>query len=404
MPNYGYSAIDAGGKRVRGRLTADDVNTAADRLRAQGLTITEIAEAREGAAIDIGGGMAAALGVVRSKDIVLFFRMFSALIASNVTITEAIEILYEQAENRKLKRVLNDIRLKIEGGEPLSDAMADHPRVFPRVVTNMIRASELGGILDTVLERISDYLESKAALRSKLIISMIYPSVVVVVATVVVVFLVTFVIPKFASLLGGRRLPANTQLLLDVATFLTDNARTIIIGGVGSVLAFALLFALPASRLVLDRYKIRIPVIGPIFRYGVIVQFAKTLASLLESGITLVDALRATADTVTNEAVRLQISRMNDQVLAGEPLSHAFAGDRFFTPMVKTMVRIGEHSGLMDQAMATVGQLHEKILQDKIARMSAMIEPVLIVVLGGIVGYVAWGLVAGMLALYSATP
>jgi type IV pilus assembly protein PilC len=402
MPHFRYSAIDSGGKRIRGRLTADDVNAAAERLRAQGLTITEISETTERAAAGLGGGLTAVLGVVRTKDVVLFFRMFSALIASNVTISEAMEILHEQAENRQLKRVLNDIRLKIEGGEPLSDAMAGHPRVFPRVATNMIRAGELGGILDTVLERISDYLESKASLRTKMIVSMIYPTVVVVVATVVVVFLVTYVIPKFASLLGGRKLPANTQFLLDTAAFLTGNAQAILIASAGSGLVLGVLFALPASRIYIDRYKIRIPVIGPIFRNGVIVQFSKTLASLLESGITLVDALQATADTVTNEAARQQIRRMNDRVLAGAPLSHALAGDRFFTPMVKAMVRIGEHSGLMDQAMATVGQLHEKILQDKIARMSAMIEPVLIIVLGGIVGYVAWGLVAGMLALYSA--
>lgn len=402
MPKYFYKAIDDNGERVRGAVTAADVNAAAQRLRTQGLTVTELEETERAAHLGAAGTLAGFFGLVGTKDVVLFFRMFSALIASNVTISEAIDILYEQAENRTLKRVLDQIRLKIEGGEPLSAAMDDHPRVFPQVAASMIRAGELGGILDVVLERISDYLESKAALRTRLIISMIYPSVVVVVSTAVVIFLVTFVIPKFASLMGGRRLPANTQFLLDTAAFLTNHARSILAGLVALVGAIAVLFAVPASRLIIDRYKIRVPVIGPILRYGVIVQFAKTLASLLESGITLVDALRATGDTVTNTAVHVQIGRMNDRVIAGEPLSLAFADDRFFTPIVKAMVKIGEHSGLMDQVMVTVGELHEKILQDKIARMSAMIEPVLVIVLGGIVGYVAWGLVAGMLALYAA--
>ncbi|WP_319406542.1 type II secretion system F family protein [uncultured Desulfosarcina sp.] len=402
MPKYFYKAIDDNAEQVRGTVTAADANAAAERLRSQGLMVTEIEETDSAAHLGAVGTLAGMFGMVRTKDIVLFFRMFSALIASNVTISEAIDILYEQAENRKLKRVLDRIRLKIEGGEPLSAAMADHPRVFPQVVASMIQAGELGGILDVVLERISDYLESKAALKARLIISMIYPSVVVVVATVVVIFLVTFVIPKFATLMGGRRLPANTQFLLDASAFLTHNARSILVGIVALVGGIAALFAAPASRLIIDRYKIRVPVIGPIIRYGVIVQFAKTLASLLESGITLVDALRATGETMTNAAVRLQVGRMNDLVIAGEPLSMAFEGDRFFTPIVRAMVKIGEHSGLMDQAMVTVGELHEKILQDKIARMSAMIEPVLVVVLGGIVGYVAWGLVAGMLAMYSA--
>jgi type IV pilus assembly protein PilC len=402
MPAFICTALNAEGRRVREIVTAPDRETAAERLRGGGLTLLEIREDVTGrAGASLGGGLLGCLGVVRTRDLVLFFRMFSSLIESNVTISEAMEILHEQAENRKLKAVIGDIKARIEGGTPLSDAMAAHPKVFSETITNMIRAGELGGILDTVLVRISDYQESRAALRSKMIMSMIYPSVVVVVAVVVVVFLVTFVIPKFAGLLGGRTLPANTQFLLDLAAVLTHNAVPIVLAFFGGVASLVLLVALPETRVHVDRYKIYIPVIGPVFRYGVIVQFSKTFAALLESGITLVEALRATSATVGNLAVRGMIEKMNDKVLAGEPLSTAFEGNRFFTPMVGAMVKIGEHSGLMDQAMTTVGELHERVLADKIARMSALIEPVLIIVLGGIVGYVAWGLIAGMLAMYS---
>jgi type IV pilus assembly protein PilC len=402
VPKYIYKAIDENGDRVKGTLTAGDMVAATDRLRSCGLTVTEFDEARGTATPGFGDGITSTFGVVRTKDVVLFFRMFSALIASTVTISEAAGILHEQADNRKMRRALGDIRQKIDGGDPLSAAMANYPRIFPHTVTSMIRAGELGGILDTVLERISDYLESRAAVRSRIIISMIYPSVVVVAAVVVITFLVGFVIPKFSLLLGGGKLPANTQFLLDTSDFLTIHARAIIFSFVGIVGLLIVLHSVQPSRLFMDRYKIRIPVIGPILRYAVIVQFSKTLASLLESGITLVDALEATGDTLANEAVRLRIQKMNEKVLSGEPLSDALEGDRFFTPMLKAMVKIGEHSGLMDDAMATVGNLHEKILQDKIARMSAMVEPVLIIVLGGLVGYVAWGLVAGMLAMYTA--
>lgn len=401
MPHFKYTGFDAKGDRVKGALQAPDMGSAAERLRGQGLLITDLAESQASASFSAGDALAM-LGRVGTKDIVLFFRMFSALMASRVTVTESIEILQEQTENRKLKRVLGAVQARIEGGEPLSAAMADHPRVFPTVAVSMIRAGELGGILDVVLERISEYLEAKAALRSKMIISMIYPSVVVVVSAVVVIFLVTFVIPKFATLMGGRQLPANTQFLLDTAGFLTTNAMAIALGAAGGFLGFVIIFSVPATRVLFDRYKIHIPVLGPIFRFGVIVQFSKTMAALLESGITLVDSLKAASETMTNEAARLQIDVMNNRVVAGEPLSSAFEKDRFFTPMVKALVRIGEHSGLMDQAMHTVADLHEKILRDKIARMTAMIEPVLIIVLGGVVGYVAWGLVAGMLAMYSA--
>jgi type IV pilus assembly protein PilC len=399
MPHFKYNGFDARGEKTKGVLQAQDMGTAADRLRGQGVMVTDLTETM-GQSPTSAGDALAMFGRVGTKDIVLFFRMFSALMASRVTVTESIEILYEQSENRKLKRVLDKVRQRIEGGEPLSAAMAEHPGVFPPVAVNMIRAGELGGILDVVLERISEYLEAKAALRSKMIISLIYPAVVVVVSVVVVVFLVTFVIPRFAVLLGGAQLPANTQFLLDTAEFLTTNAVAIIVSAAGGIFGFIVILSVPATRLLFDHYKIYIPILGPIFRFGVIVQFSKTMAALLESGITLVDALKAASETVTNEAVRRQIDVMNGRVVSGEPLSSAFDKDRFFTPMVKALVKIGEHSGLMDQAMHTVANLHEKILQNKIAKMTAMIEPLLIIILGGVVGYVAWGLVAGMLAMY----
>ncbi|MBW2011097.1 MAG: type II secretion system F family protein [Deltaproteobacteria bacterium] len=403
MPIYKYTAIDQNGSKIRDTTSAPDEAAAANRLKSRGYTVLDISE---GTGADMGGektpgDILTALSRVRTKDTILFFRMFSSLIESNVTISEAMEILHEQTENRKFKSILRDVKLKIENGIPLSDALAAHPTVFPETVTNMIRAGELGGILDTVLVRISDYLESKAALKGKMILSMIYPSVVVVVATGVIIFLVAFVIPKFSSLLGGRKLPPNTQFLLDVADFLTTSAIAIIITVAGFIAAVITLMVIPETRFYIDRYKIHIPVMGPVFRYGVIVQFAKTFSALLESGITLVEALEAVSGTISNLAVKKLIAEMNQRVLSGDTLSSALTGERFFTPMVGAMVKIGEHSGLLDKAMVTVGELHEKILEDKIARMSAMIEPALIVVLGGLVGYVAWGLIAGMLAMYT---
>ncbi|MEM5787716.1 MAG: type II secretion system F family protein, partial [Syntrophobacteraceae bacterium] len=245
------------------------------------------------------------------------------------------------------------------------------------------------------------YLEKKAALRSKTLISMMYPAVVLVVALVVVIFLVLFVIPKFAILLRGRRLPANTQFLIDTADFLKAHGMEIILFFAGGIGLIVLLMSTPQVRLFLDRYRMRIPIIGPISRLATIVQFARTFGALLESRIPLVEALRATSATIGNSAVNQLLETMVNRVLAGEPLSAALEGDTAFTPMVRAMMKIGEHSGLMDDAMGTVAELHEQMLEDKIARMSAMIEPVLIVVLGGIVGFVAWGLIAGMLAMYS---
>jgi len=401
MPIYRYNTVNSAGQRLKGVLDAPDEASAAERLRRKGLAVIEIrvAEGRTG----FGGRLPAVrLGWVRTADLVLFFRMFSALINANIPISEAIAILHDQTTTRRLKAILADIRNRIEGGAPLSQAMAAHPRVFDELLTGMIRAAELGGILDTILARIADYLENRAALKRKMMTSMIYPSIVAVTSVLVVLFLVTFVIPKFATLMGGRKLPANTQLLLDISAFVTGNGLALAIGAAGGTAATVLLLIIPETRIWVDRYRVFLPVVGPVFRYGVVVQFAGTLASLLESGITLVDALKSAAETVANLSVKQRMEVVNDKVTAGEPLSEALAVEPFFPPMVTAMVKVGEHSGLMDQAWETVSRIFEKLLADKIARMSAMVEPALIITLGSLVGYVAWGLVAGMLAMYAA--
>lgn len=396
MPVFRYFAVDPEGNKIKNTITAPDEGAAARLLTADGFIIQELSELTGTPGFEFPFFQR-----VGTKEIVLFFRMFSSLIHSNLSISEALSILHMQAESRTMRNALINIKGNIEGGARLSDAFARYPRIFASIIVNMIRAGELGGILDVVLERISDYLESRAALKRKMILSLIYPSVVLVVTLVVVGFFVGFVIPRFASLLQGRQLPANTQFLLDASQFLQTNALGILTAGFILAGLCVLLITTSTTRRYIDRYKILIPVIGPILRFGVIVQFSRTFASLLESGITLIDSLNSVAGTVPNLEVRRLVEEMNGRVLAGQALSSALRGQRFFTPMFQAMIKIGEETGLMDQAMRSVESLHEQILEHKIARMTAMIEPTLIIVLGSIVGYVAWGLVAGMFALYA---
>ncbi len=401
MPRFSYQAINNQGARISDRIEAANAESAVEQLRRGGLTVTELNE--DDLSEDASGGdLLIRLTPLRAKETALFFRMFAALIKSNIPVSEGVGILAGQTENRKLKHILADVRLRIEGGMPLSESMEPHSRVFGEMVVKMIRAGELGGMLDLILERIAEFLENRAALRSKMITSMIYPSVVVVATFGVVIFLVTYVIPKFATLLGGRKLPANTQFLIDVSVFVKKHGAMLGIGSIALVAGVFLLLMLPDVRIWFDRNKVKLPVIGSIFRYGVVVQFASTLSALLQSGITLVDSLKATTDTLTNQSVKASMEEVTERVTAGTPLSEAMVDDRFFPPMVKALVSVGEYSGLMDESWQGVGEICEKILKDKIARMTAMIEPVLILSLGSVVGYVAWGLIAGMLALYSA--
>lgn len=398
MPIYAYTAIDNKGAMNRSTMVAADPSAVAASILAKGMTPMAINEVEEGG-IDFSR-MLRSIGVIRLREVVLFLRMMAALIGSGITITEAIAVLHEQTINRKFKFILGEVKMLIEGGVSFSDALSRYPRVFPEIVVNMIRAGEAGGILERVLTDLVQYLEKRSALKKMLMRSFLYPTVVLVVAIGVVVFLVTFVIPRFSVLLQGSRLPWNTQLMLDLSDFLVTNAKTIVMSMVASVAVTVLLFVIRETRHYIDLYKVYIPVLGLIARLGTIVQFARTLGSLLASGIPLVEALTITQPTLNNQAARNAIDNAVEKVAGGEQLSVVLADTGIFTSLMISMVRIGEQSGNLDKQVLLVAEIYEQQLEDRIKLMSSLIEPMLILFLGGVVGFVAWSLVAGMLAMY----
>lgn len=397
MPHYLCRAMDPGGKMTSLTIEADSLAEAAAEARARGVTLISVEETGSGPGI--GALSPGRFLPVTTKDKVLLFRMLTTLVKSEVTVTEAIRVLYEQTTKMNVKNVLADVLARVEGGSPLSDAMAQHPKVFSEMVVNLVRAGELGGILDTVFERIADFLERRANVRQKLVMSFFYPGVVLVVGIAVVIFMVVFVIPRFMGLIQGQ-MPPITRFLMDTTVFFRENGlQMILAAGSGAGLLVGM-HALPLTRYYLDRYKMKLPVIGQIFRLGIVVAFARTFGMLLESRIPMVEALRATSATLSNSAVRHFLDGAVDRVVAGDPLSAALKESWAFTPITRSLARIGEYSGLMGESMVTVADVHEKLLEDRIARMSAMVEPALILTLGVLVGIVVYGLIAGMLAMY----
>ncbi len=399
MPIYSYTAIDNKGVLSRSTLVAANPSAAAGTILAKGLTPMEIQEAEEGGAADFSQ-MLQKIGRVRFQEIILFLRMMAALLGSGITITEAIAVLHEQMINRKFRFILGEVKMQIEGGVAFSEALGRHPAIFPEIVVNMLRAGEAGGILERVLSDLVIFMEKKADLKKMLIRSFLYPTVVLVVAIGVVVFLVVFVIPKFSVLLQGSKLPWNTQLMLDLSDFMIKNAKTIIMAIIGTIALTITLFSLQQTRKIIDLYKIHLPIFGLIARLGVIVQFARTLGSLLNSGIPLVEALNITRDTLGNQAAKADIDRAVEKVASGEQLSVVLAEAAIFTSLMVSMVRIGEQSGNLDKQVLLVADIYEQQLEDRIKLMSSLIEPMLIIFLGGLVGFVAWSLVAGMLSMY----
>lgn len=399
MPIYKYSAIDNKGKLYRATLMAATPSLAARVIIGKGMTPIDLQEIDEENHFDINQFLIR-IGRIPAQEILLFLRMMAALLSSGITITEAIAVLHDQTMNRKFRYILGEVKMQIEGGVSFSDALNQFPRIFPNIVVNMIRAGEAGGILDKVLEDLVIYLEKRAALKKMLLRSFIYPAVVLVVAIGVVIFLVGFVIPRFTVLLQGSKLPWNTQFLLDVSDFMTTHTRELIIGSTGTIIALILLFTSQQTRHLMHRGIVFIPVFGLISRLGIIVQFARTLGSLLGSGIPLVESLLITKETMANQAAKTTIEEATEKVTSGQQLSEVLASSTIFTSLFVSMLRIGEQSGNMDRQVLVVADIYEQQLEDRIKWMSSMIEPLLIIFLGGVVGFVAWALVAGMLAMY----
>ncbi len=415
MPRYSYQAVNRDGKTARGALAAGSLAEAAAVLRGQGLVITGIKEqeqkeqkrreaAKTAAAPAVNlNDLLIKLGRVKQSEVVILLWQMAALIAAGVSIVTSLAVLEEQSSNRRLKFILASVRRDVESGKSLSDAMIKFPKTFPAMVTSILKTGESSGLLDTAMERIATYWEERLELLRKIISSLLYPVIVLVVALAVIVFMVSYVLPQVVPLLEslGSEMPWTTKFLVSLADHASGNLDKLGLGLGGLVLMVAVFYYLPAGRYFIDRYKTRLPLLGPIFQYTVVVHFAKTLSLLVGSGVSILDALRATNDTIGNTAVRRVVDRMADRVLRGENLSDPLlkAGN-YFPPMVGNMVRVGEETGSVDSSLVMVADIYAKLLQSRIDKMISLIEPILLVGLGGMVGFIAAAMIGAIVSSY----
>lgn len=405
MPLFNYTSIDTRGKEVEGTIDAADIDAATASLKAQGKLVTSLKEGRPEtrrgpsppSALDY-------LSFVRSKDIIILFRQLATLFAAGLTLVDGLSVLEKQSRKRGLQRMLGQIRRDVEGGMAFSWALQKHPRVFRPIEVGMVEAGEASGTLDVMLSTIADDLEARATLRTETISSFIYPSVVVLTSIGVIVFLVGYVLPNFMPIIKmmGEEVPWNTQLLID-ATEWFKNHGSHLCGGVGlSILLFYCLYKfIGPARYWVDRLKLKLPVFGPIFLYSVVIRFSRNLSSLLGSGLSILESLERVRHTVGNRVANNVIRVMERRITRGESLSAPLkSATHLFPPMVADMVAVGEETGKMDTTLELVASIHEKMLKTYIKRMSAMIEPALILAIGSIVGFVAWSFISGVLSMY----
>lgn len=406
MPRFFYTTIGDSGKEISGTVEAANINAAAGNLRSQRKIITslkEIGDAKKESEESFLILSLDCISFIRSSDIGILFRQLSALITAGVTLVSSLQILQRQIKKRKLKRLLGQILHDIEEGLTFANALKKHPGIFSSFIVSMIESGEVGGTLDTILESIANYLEERSAFRTQIITSFIYPAIVIVMSIIVVSFLVGFVIPKFMPFIKARggKLPWNTQFLLDITQWLRSYWKHIVCVIAGTSLGIYFLSRLEAVKYWIDRVKTKFPVVGPIFVYSVVVQFSRNLASLLTSGVGMLESLRTVRNTLGNYAAMQAIDVMERRITMGENLSTPVRDASFiFPPMVAEMIAVGEETGGLDDALNLTAQIHEKLLQTYVKRMNSLIEPVLILTLGAIVGFVAWALIAGILTMY----
>ncbi len=341
---------------------------------------------------------------IGQNEVILLLKQLSALVSSGLPLVPSLVTLEEQATNRRLKHTLALVRSEVEQGKPLSEGMDCFPRVFPLTVRNTVRVGEASGFMDTALQQIAQYMEEQASFRGEMITAMVYPAIVFVATMGVTVFMLLVVIPQiipFLQMMGGE-LPWNTKLLIDVTNYATANIKRISQTVAGGVLLFWALYKTKGGRYRFDQLKMKMPLFGFIIRTSIIVQFAKTMYLLINSGVPIIDALRTVRDVDKNTAVRRAIDLCIGRVLLGESLSEPMRKvPNVFPPLVRSMVKVGEETGTMDAAMGRIADIHYSILHSYIKKLNASLEPMLLILLGGMVGFMAAAMIGGILSGYS---
>jgi type IV pilus assembly protein PilC len=387
MPtSYAYRVRNREGKMLGGTLEADSEEAVVTRLRQLGYSPISI-EAEKSAGLKTELRLPGA-GRVKLKDLALFSRQFATMINSGLSLLRALTILGEQTGNKRLAEVVTQVRAEVEKGTSLSAAMAKHPRVFNRLYISMVRAGEVGGFLDQVLVKVAETFEKEVELRGKIRSAMTYPVVVFVMVLLIVSAMLIFIVPTFKNLytsLGGT-LPLPTRTLIGVSDGIRRFFPLVVLALIGLVIAYRRWRATPAGRYRLDQFKLKVKVFGPLFHKSALSRFSRTLATLIRSGVPILQALEIVADTVNNGVISRAIRDVQDSVREGESLATPLAKHPTFPAMVVQMMAVGEETGALDTMLSKVADFYDQEVEAAVASLTSLIEPILIAVMGAAVG------------------
>jgi type IV pilus assembly protein PilC len=383
MPIFDYKARNKLGRKIKGDLDAPTLDMAENILRKKGLQDIKVKpkpkDLFEGTPLEKG---------VSSRDMVVFSRQFATMINSGVPILQALQIMCEQTENDKLRHALFDIRNNIESGSSLYDAMKKYPDVFDTLYTNMVDAGETGGVLDTVLLRLSEYIEKAASLKAKVKGAMIYPTVVLIVALLVVAIILLFVIPSFEKVFAnfGGALPAPTQFVVNLSDLVQEKFFWLVGGFVALIIGFRLFYKWERGRILVDNWILFFPVIGKLLRIAAVAKFSRTLSTMIASGVPILDSLDIVSRTSGNKTVELGVLKARDSIAEGQTIAEPLGETGVFPPMVIHMISIGETTGALDNMLEKIADFYDDEVDVAVDALTSMIEPIMIVFLGVVVG------------------
>jgi type IV pilus assembly protein PilC len=385
MATFAYTGRSRAGQTVTGELVADTVDAAVAALRREEqILVTQISPAKE----KVVGKRKPRERAAKAKDLAVFTRQFSVMIGAGLPLVQCLEILGTQAEDRNFGRVILAVRGDVEAGASLADAMKKHPKVFDNLFSNMIAAGEAGGILDAILKRLATYIEKAVKLKGQVKSAMVYPIAVIVIATVVVTAILWKVIPTFASLFAGlgADLPLPTRIVIAMSNALVAYMPFIVGAIVAMGFGFRAYYATPGGRHVIDATVLKLPILGLLMRKIAVARFCRTLSTLLASGVSILDALDITARTAGNAVVEEAIQTTRKSIERGETVAGPLKQTNVFPPMVVQMIGVGETTGALDTMLAKIADFYEDEVDVAVAGLLTLLEPIMIALLGGIVG------------------
>lgn len=384
MPEYVWRATVSGGKKVSGEMTAVSEAVVLSKLKRMRYSNIKVKKRPQ----DLFENVPFLQGKVPTKEIVVFTRQFATMIDAGLPLLQCLDILAGQQENRRFKKVLSAVKLSVETGDTLAESLRKHPKVFDDLFVNLIRAGETGGVLDTILRRLSTFLEKSEALKRKVKGAMVYPAVMLVVAIAVVAILLIFVIPVFKEMFAGagQSLPAPTMVVIAMSEFARNYIVYMILVAIAIGFGIRKFYQTPRGKLFFDNLALKMPIMGSLLRKVAVARFCSTLGTMLTSGVPIMESLAVTARTAGNVIIENAVMSARSAVSEGRFIADPLAETNVFPSMVVRMIAVGEATGALDVMLAKISEFYEGEVDVAVSALTQMLEPIMIVFLGGVCG------------------